>query len=280
MNSILKYKIWVLTFVGLLVLASAVAIAMNESLPSGTWRYRMTVTVETPEGLKTGSAVREVHFAHSKPTPPSKRISGIKRRFKGEAVAVNLGERGVLFALLKGYVYGNYYEMIPRYAFPTEPGYYTTEGFEYYSQLKDAKTTLTPTQYPMFVMFRDINDPKTIVPLMELEPDNQRPPVYSITANHFEKYFGEGVKLKEITIEMTDDPVTWGIEEFIAWLPGRKGVKGPLGGSSTYPYDDPSKTYLKGIDFSRGTYLHGGSTSRGAPLGLHLGDFRKGVTDD
>src|SRR6185295_18881078 len=28
--------------------------------PMGLWHYRMTVQVETPEGLKTGSAVRQV----------------------------------------------------------------------------------------------------------------------------------------------------------------------------------------------------------------------------
>ena len=48
---------------GLVVLLAVVGVgyvACAEMFPSGTWRYKMTVTVETPEGIKTGSAVREV----------------------------------------------------------------------------------------------------------------------------------------------------------------------------------------------------------------------------
>lgn len=71
---------------------------------------------------------------------------------------------------------------------------------------------------------------------------------YHLEEDNFEELFGQGVRLKEITVEMTDDPVTREIERYLPWLP-------ELGGS----------------------YLHGGSTSRHAPLGgLHTGHFKRG----
>ena len=61
------------------------------------YRYRLTVEVDTPQGLRTGSSVIEVH---------SVREHGYMERLlttaKGEAVAVDLPGGKVLFALLTG----------------------------------------------------------------------------------------------------------------------------------------------------------------------------------
>jgi hypothetical protein len=57
--------------------------------------------------------------------------------------------------------------------------------------------------------------------------------------------FGAGYALKSITIEVTDEPVTVGkISSKLLWIPSLKGG-----------------------------YLHGGFTSKGAPYGLHAGNF-------
>jgi hypothetical protein len=59
--------------------------------------------------------------------------------------------------------------------------------------------------------------------------------------------FGPGVALKRITLTITDEPVTEGeVEKVLGWLDGLNG-----------------------------SYLHGESTSRGSPLGLHTGNFVK-----
>jgi hypothetical protein len=47
-------------FLVLAGLLAAIYIAWDTAYPHGTMRYKMTVTVETPEGIKTGFAVREV----------------------------------------------------------------------------------------------------------------------------------------------------------------------------------------------------------------------------
>ncbi|HEY8604753.1 MAG TPA: hypothetical protein VIL62_10545, partial [Tsuneonella suprasediminis] len=65
-----------------------------------TYRYRLKVEVETPEGLKTGSSVIEVEQSMG-------RSAGtgfgeiIMRRVHGEAVAVDLPGGRTLFALLR-----------------------------------------------------------------------------------------------------------------------------------------------------------------------------------
>lgn len=80
----------------LVVIAGVGALAMSDK-PSGSWRYKMSVVVETPEGEITGSAVREM--GNSTPLiqlPDVGNPAGVR----GEAVVVDLGARGVLFALI------------------------------------------------------------------------------------------------------------------------------------------------------------------------------------
>ncbi|NMW32944.1 hypothetical protein HKD42_12810, partial [Altererythrobacter sp. RZ02] len=68
--------------------------------PTPDYRYRLTVEVETPEGLKSGSSVIEVQTniagEYSIPTP-----GRVSQRLRGEAVTVDLDDGQVLFALLR-----------------------------------------------------------------------------------------------------------------------------------------------------------------------------------
>ena len=66
---------------------------------SEEFRYRMTVEVDTPQGLRTASSVIEVEV--SDPGPNSLPEAGINTKVRGEAVAVDLPGGKVLFALLR-----------------------------------------------------------------------------------------------------------------------------------------------------------------------------------
>src|ERR1700722_17123777 len=72
---------------------------------SDSWRYKMTVTVETPEGVKMGSAVREVtrYRVFNLTTKWTYRF-----KVRGEAIVIDLGKRGTLFPLLVGSVWADY----------------------------------------------------------------------------------------------------------------------------------------------------------------------------
>ncbi|MBM3618057.1 MAG: hypothetical protein FJX23_05860 [Alphaproteobacteria bacterium] len=191
---------------------------------SGSWRYRMTVNVETPEGMKSGSAVRQVtveraaiYFPERGPTP----------RVKGEAVVVDLGDRGQVFALLKGYRLGvDHAGMLPFTVFPLpgqmgSGGGTTKAGVAYYSQLKDVKGDVPQDYYPMFVHFKDPQDPTIVELVMDIgkEPEQSE---YKLRSDRFEEIYGKGVKLHSVVLEMTDDPVTTGIEKWLPWLPQYK----------------------------------------------------------
>lgn len=187
---------------------------MEITITSGAWRYKMTVSVETPEGIKSGSAVREVSNSASSVKILDFPQATNPAKVRGEAVVVDLGERGKVFALLNGYKLGEghadniLYDVFPLPGKKPGVGGTTPKGINFYKNLKDARATLEPTQYPLLVTFTDINDPKTVKPVLEMElVDNKYPIRYKIKEDHFEDLFGKGVRLKEITIEMTEEPI-------------------------------------------------------------------------
>jgi hypothetical protein len=199
-------SIWVL-----LVLIVVAYAAWSSAYPSGTLRYKMTVSVETPEGIKTGSAVREIYFSRTPQLVPdaSPWMAGVS---KGEAVVVDLGKRGVLFALMRGLGgdvdYGQ--DVIPN-AFPPPDSasdknccHFTKETIRYYRSLREGKAILKTKEYPEFVHFRDLKDPTTVEDVLDKGTIEGRWD-YTVAADHFEEIFGKGVKLKEVTIEVTAD---------------------------------------------------------------------------
>jgi hypothetical protein len=176
------------------------------------YRYRLTVEVDTPEGLKTGSSVIEVSSDRSPKWMPQG--GGVSKTARGQAVAVDLPDGQTLFALLRS---NNGNVDWPAYAAYTvievpAPSTGQDDQAEFLTRAKAAEgKTLTlprdhrimiggasPNNYPLLVTFTDIRDPKTVA---KVDPDD-------LAAS-----FGPGVKLRRITVQITDDPVTTGIEK-------------------------------------------------------------------
>jgi hypothetical protein len=210
----------ILLMIAGLVLIAGAAFAMSDLYVSGIWRYKMTVMVETPEGIKTGSAVHEVSNSSSNVKILSFPEAGNPAEFRGEAVMVDLGKRGKLFVLVNTDSYRELYN-----AFPTS-GPSTVEGIKYYNSLKIGELALLPKHaYPQMVTFANMHDPRT---------------VKNIPINDLSAVFGKGVKLKEIKVEITDEPVTRGIEKY---LPSYD----QLGFQDWYnelPYGDPRHVHI------------------------------------
>jgi hypothetical protein len=209
---------------GLLLPASQQVVFAESSksllYPSGTWRYKMTVSVETPEGIKTGFAVREVTVELvPKLTPEMKPTT----RIKGEAVVVDLGQRGVVFALLVGNTLGtDHAKFLPFHVFPFGKEPLSKEGIVYYRNLKAGPTDIDLQLLPTLVRFRNQSDPKTIENLIEVDvcPGHRGwPKVYCLKKDRFEEALGEGVQFKSATIEMTEESVTADVEKYLPWLP-------------------------------------------------------------
>lgn len=188
------------------------------------YRYRLTVEVDTPEGVKSGSSVIEVSTAMSGPnnipTPGS-----LYRTARGEAVTVDLGERGLLFALIQSDWAANALmstvtRLTPEEMRNLQEG---TSEFEImmkrlmavpyeqdrplprYIQFGVAPPALSgpPNGYPILVRFEDPALPKT---------------VERVDADNLAASFGKGVKLKSITIARTEAAMTRGIVNRLPWL--------------------------------------------------------------
>lgn len=194
--------------------------ASGHELP--TYRYRLTVEVDTPEGLKSGSSVIEVRteLAGKVKLPDA---NGLRIEFKGEAVAVDLGPRGVLFALLRSESSVSWAGGVMERVTPPPPAATKVRYAKWHARMlankgvhalhrispftlqpwERPKPDDPPKDYPMLVRFGDITDPKTVE---RVNPDD-------LAAS-----FGSGVKLRRITVELTDDPVTTGIEKRLEWL--------------------------------------------------------------
>ena len=196
----------------ILLIGSMQACAMVIN-PTSTWRYRVTVEIETPEGVKAGSAVHQL--SNSPPwfywpesvNPPS---------FKGEAVVIDLGERGKVFALLhfQSWMNGLYQ------AFPIERGQSSKAGIEIYNKmLKPGLKGEWTTFQPWMVTFTDLDDPMSVKRVYDQKQDFDSLKLKFVVEDHFEEVFGEGVKLKGIHVEITDDPVTKDILKILPWLP-------------------------------------------------------------
>ena len=173
--------------------AGGVAVLLAGCGDRNSLRYKMTVEVETPEGLRSGSAVRQV------------RLSGggfmfgegrkLWRLQQGEAVAVDLPSNQTLFALLSG---GDgdadYAGQVPLRA-----GVNDSDGLiELWPNAPDTRGLKHTDPAPMLVKFNDIHDPKSVA---RVDPAN------------LAVSFGAGVALKRITIEKTNEPVTIGIKK-------------------------------------------------------------------
>lgn len=201
--------------------------------PSAVWRYRLTIEVETPEGLKTGSSVIEVQVKDG----PSFNPDGARTVFvRGEAVAVDLGARGVLFALLRSERTTDHaqYVVYETFPWPGGPGGEITKNGRLFYQALDAKADLRIGQLPMMVRFKVIADPKT---------------VEKVDPNSLEVSFGQGVKFSKATIQMTKDPVTFRIDSYLPWLASSKGAV--TGKTFADPNNAGPENYITSFDMRR-----------------------------
>jgi hypothetical protein len=173
--------------------------------PDATLRYRMTVEVETPEGLRKGSTVRELRFTEAG-NHPSTGESRAQIDIVGEALAVDLPNGRTLFALLTG-ADGDvdYAKRIADRSGIWSEGKSLTIGpvVELWPTAPTAPKLAHTSPLPMFVTFRDVTDPTSV---FEVEPSK-------LVAT-----FGTGYRLKSVTVQVTDQPVTRGIRQRLIWL--------------------------------------------------------------
>jgi hypothetical protein len=195
------------------VFAGGVAALLSACNPFGgsSYRFKMTVEVETPEGHKTGCSVYEVRAEKDIKLSPD--MGNAHTSIRGEAVAVDFPGGKTLFALLKT-VGGSGRDDLPYLSMKTFDPAYKNNSVESAQRIVsgDGIRSLAEVEvvdYPMLLTFTDLSDPKSV---MRVEPDD------------LAMHFGPGVQLKRITVEVTKDAVTTGIEKRLGWLPKHRNI--------------------------------------------------------
>ncbi|MCW2395172.1 MULTISPECIES: hypothetical protein [unclassified Sphingobium] len=168
----------------------------------------MTVAVDTPDGIRTGYSVQETIVSQSNVNLGD--IS-VKRGMhtRGEAVAVDLGNGNVLFALLcrpeltqavlDPEWKNNWIDSAKRISGGATPaGPIAMDPHE--RQGDFAK----PTGYPALVRFRNLADPTSV---KVVDPAN------------LEEAFGPGYRLRQITLQLTQETISGHILSILPWLP-------------------------------------------------------------
>jgi len=213
------------------------------------FRFRATVEVETPKGLRTGSSVIEVEAGEVGTT-----LGGGSAEARGEAIAVDIAPGQTMFVLLDGddpydWALGVMFGVTPTSDDQSIPGNdrfrARLEAVRANKKLNAVPRWFPPSLparepisgYPTMVRFRDISDPTTVE---EVDPDN-------LAAS-----FGSGIKLRRITVQLTDDPITTGIVKRLPWLPNQK--LGLVPHSINVPIADwPFGARIHPMDFAKGT---------------------------
>lgn len=186
------------------LLVAGVALVGNALFSRATtYRYRIALEVETPEGVRKASAVRELRYRKAPQITFESRAFTLEER--GEAVALDLPQGQTLFVLtdvnpaetvVAGFAGGD--RSLPLKAAldaaPLEVPYA-------YPPLATLRASYIES--PTMVRFRDINDPETI----EL-----------VDPNDLAASFGSGIRLRRLTVAMTDDDVTLGLASRLEWL--------------------------------------------------------------
>jgi hypothetical protein len=192
--------------IGILFVLSLVGLALSSCERDTSWRQRLTIVIETPTGVVSGSTVTEVVKTETSGflVPPEAR--GVRSSVTGEAIAIEIAPERWLFALLSGS--GDEKREATHWVYPA----YKLSDAESYShamsivkaQPYDAPVPMPPEGWPIMVTFADITQPQTV---RQVDPTD------------LARHFGEGVMVSAVTIEITESPITIGIlDQLLPWL--------------------------------------------------------------
>lgn len=193
-----------------ILVVAAMSFCLASCGRSESYRYKLTLAVNTPDGAKRGSSVGEVLFYEV-----SILASGTMHRLSGDALYLDLGPgRRPLIALLTSQLHlkngkdeswsldgGPSDNLLSRLYGLT----LTNSILDYTSKLAPMRGTheITAKDLPDLVTFADTNDPKTVI---DVDPNDLRATL------------GAGVSWNKITFEITGEPVSRGIERKLTWL--------------------------------------------------------------
>ncbi|PIX64887.1 MAG: hypothetical protein COZ43_10625 [Sphingomonadales bacterium CG_4_10_14_3_um_filter_58_15] len=172
----------------------------------GDYNYKITVEVETPEGLRKGSAVRQIKYQST----PFAIVQ------TGEAVMIDMPNGKTLFELMdidtREIHFATFYW--DDFTKAREKRDYKRKDFKVL--LDEAKESKRRFLYPSIAhaAARNIDYPRFVYFDDELEPNS----VQIVDPGDLEARFGEGYSLKQISVQMIEEPISSKIQEKLTWL--------------------------------------------------------------
>jgi hypothetical protein len=190
--------------------------------PTETFRYRLTLVADVNGETVTGSGVFQETIGKTGPT-----------QLTGEAVTLDLGQKRLLFLIFPGVNATQAILNMPLRDFPLREGSPLERARQLVHDRPHADVPFN--QLPVLVHFRNIAD---------------RTSIEVVNPANLAKTFGGGVTLYKATIEITDDPVTTGLEAKLPWLADLKKSGRALDGSPIGSAKTVTST-LSSISFER-----------------------------
>jgi hypothetical protein len=223
----------------LVLLATLLHLSGYFGMDLGTYRFRLTLSVNTPEGIREASGVMEASYGI---TPVIGRGEVSTHRLKGEAVFLDLGQGRNLVMLLThgpGGADVNQMAWLPTTALLKKPwGMGSAEALAAGRKL-EGSIELIPALIPTIVTFSDLNDPTTAKVVyatgvgaeyrdtLTMRP--KREPYAVVDA--ISDTFGAGYSFRHVRLEMvpvgiwplnlldfTGKKITTGMENRINWI--------------------------------------------------------------
>ncbi len=190
---------------------------------SVTYRYKLTLNVATPDGVKSASSVVEIKSEVS----GSFWHAGAADHVKGEALYLDLGPgRRPVVALIwrptelrERRTNTRWGEVSPSGLLISLMGLTHKPDFDYQKDLinerrrmKSVKSVfeVIPEDLPDLVTFANVADPNSVM---------------VVDAEHLDATLGPGVRWQSITIQIVDESVTRGLEKHLPWLKLVHGVE-------------------------------------------------------
>jgi hypothetical protein len=190
------------------------------------WFQKLTVTVDTPAGAKSGAAVIDVKAEYYKKGTYIGNAARVDR--SGEAGVIEVLPGKFLFILLKGFDQSTAaLTFIPRSPPGEKREIAEAKRFAIMETFETAITTtdLSPRLYPVFVTFRDIADPASLI---------------IVNPQNLARDFGPGVTLRSVKLTVSpNETIPNEVRHILPWLEVVRKERGRIvPGRVVYQYQE------------------------------------------
>lgn len=190
----------------LLALVVGIVVVWQQKYPTYTYRFRLTVEIDTPEGVKSGSSVYEVE-THTFPRWLALGNADSSVRIYGGATYIDLGDGKHVFSLIV-----TPFEWLAPLVILGPDSYIAKlrkeRGKIFHNKTSEAVEVPWPLVPPM-ITFKDIKSPETAE--LVFGTINEEP------IDKSSQVFGEGYALKRVTLQLTHDEPDFDVLQYLPW---------------------------------------------------------------